>query len=50
LASINIAKVNDDKTIEEVTKIAMRILDNVIELNFYPIKESEITAKKYRSV
>jgi ribonucleoside-diphosphate reductase alpha chain len=25
-------------------------LDNVIDLNFYPIKESEITAKKYRSV
>ena len=28
----------------------MRILDNVIDLNFYPIKESEITSKKYRSV
>jgi ribonucleoside-diphosphate reductase alpha chain len=50
LASINIAKVNDDKTIEAVTPIVMKILDNVIDLNFYPIKESEITAKKYRSV
>jgi ribonucleoside-diphosphate reductase alpha chain len=50
LASINIAKVNDDETIKEVTKIAMKILDNVIDLNFYPIKESELTAKKYRSV
>jgi ribonucleoside-diphosphate reductase alpha chain len=30
--------------------IAMRILDNVIDLNFYPIKEAELTAKKYRSV
>jgi ribonucleoside-diphosphate reductase alpha chain len=28
----------------------MKILDNVIDLNFYPIKESELTAKKYRSV
>lgn len=28
----------------------MRILDNVITLNFFPIKEAEITAKKYRSV
>jgi ribonucleoside-diphosphate reductase alpha chain len=28
----------------------MRILDNVIDLNFYPIKEAEQTAKKYRSV
>ncbi len=50
LASINIAKVNDEETIKKVTKIAMRILDNVIDLNFYPIKESEITAMKYRSV
>jgi ribonucleoside-diphosphate reductase alpha chain len=28
----------------------MRLLDNVIDLNFYPIKESELTSKKYRSV
>lgn len=50
LASINVAKVNTPKDIEEVTPIAMRLLDNVIDLNFYPIKESEITSKKYRSV
>ncbi len=50
LASINIAKVNDDKTIKDVTSITMRILDNVIDLNMYPIKEAELTAKKYRSV
>ena len=28
----------------------MRILDNVVDLNYYPIKESELTSKKYRSV
>ncbi|MDD5769469.1 MAG: ribonucleoside-diphosphate reductase subunit alpha [Candidatus Gracilibacteria bacterium] len=50
LASINIAKVNDDETIEKVIPIVMKILDNVIDLNFYPVKETEITAKKYRSV
>jgi ribonucleoside-diphosphate reductase alpha chain len=50
LASINIAKVNKDKDIHEVTSIAMRILDNVVDLNYYPIKESELTSKKYRSV
>jgi ribonucleoside-diphosphate reductase alpha chain len=33
-----------------VIPVAMRLLDNVIDLNFYPIKEAEITAKKYRSV
>ncbi len=50
LTSINIAKVNDEKTIEKVVPIVMKILDNVIDLNFYPVKETEITAKKYRSV
>lgn len=50
LASINVAKVFTDVEIEKVIPIAMRILDNVIDLNFYPIKEAEITAKKYRSV
>ena len=50
LASINIAKVNTLKDIEDVFPIALRVLDNVITLNFYPIKESENTAKKYRSI
>ncbi len=50
LASINIAKVHTPEEIEKNIPIAMRILDNVITLNFFPIKEAEITAKKYRSV
>lgn len=50
LASINIAKVHTPEEIGKVIPIAMKILDNVITLNFYPIKEAEITAKKYRSV
>jgi len=50
LASINMAKVYTQKDIDEVFPIAMRVLDNVITLNFYPIKEAEHTAKKYRSV
>jgi ribonucleoside-diphosphate reductase alpha chain len=50
LCSINVAKVNEDEKMEKVTAIVMKILDNVIDLNFYPVKETEITAKKYRSV
>lgn len=50
LASINVAKVNTHKEIEKVIPIGMRVLDNVITLNFYPIKEAERTAKRYRSV
>jgi ribonucleoside-diphosphate reductase alpha chain len=50
LASINVARVNTPEEIEAVFPVAMRVLDNVITLNFYPIKESEITSKKYRPV
>lgn len=50
LASINIAKVHTNEEIKKVFPIALRVLDNVITLNFYPIKEAELTAKKYRSV
>lgn len=50
LASINVAKVHTQKDIDDVFPIALRVLDNVITLNFYPIKESEITAQKYRSI
>lgn len=50
LASINISKVNKLEDIKEVMPICSRILDNVITLNFYPIKETQLTALKYRSI
>jgi ribonucleoside-diphosphate reductase alpha chain len=50
LASINVAKVNTKEDMEAVFPTVMRILDNVITLNYYPIKEAEMTAMKYRSV
>jgi len=50
LASINVAKVNQPEMIEKIIPIAMRILDNVITLNYYPIEETRRTAMRYRSV
>jgi ribonucleoside-diphosphate reductase alpha chain len=50
LASINVAKVNTQEEMEYIIPTCMRVLDNVITLNYYPITEAEITAKKYRSV
>ena len=50
LASINVARVNTEEDMKEVIPVAMRILDNVITLNYYPIKEAELTSKKYRAV
>ncbi len=50
LASINIATVHEEEVIAEVVPTAMRVLDNVITLNYYPLKEAERTAMRYRSV
>ena len=50
LASINMAKVHDEKIISEVFPIMLRALDNVIALNYYPIQEAKRTALRYRSV
>ncbi len=50
LASINVAAVNDEETIKTVFPVVMRVLDNVITLNYYPVKEAERTAMRYRSV
>lgn len=40
LASINLSKINKKEDIERVTKVAVRMLDNVIELNL-STKESK---------
>ncbi|MEI8097006.1 MAG: ribonucleoside-diphosphate reductase subunit alpha, partial [Candidatus Moraniibacteriota bacterium] len=50
LASINIATVSDEAVIADVFPVVMRVLDNVITLNYYPVKEAERTALRYRSV
>lgn len=50
LASINVAKVSEEGTMAEVFPVVMRVLDNVITLNYYPIKEAERTAMRYRSI
>lgn len=50
LASINIAKVHSAADIERVIPIALRALDNVISLNFFPIQEAKRTANRYRPI
>lgn len=50
LASINVAKVFTPEDIKKTFPVVMRILDNVITLNYYPVKEAERTAMRYRSV
>ena len=50
LASINLSKINTKEDIERIMPIAIRMLDNVIELNFYPHEKVKNTNLKSRSI
>lgn len=50
LGSINLGKVCEEEDMKRVVPILVRILDNVISMNFYAIKEAEYTNKRYRSI
>ncbi|MBA4543580.1 MULTISPECIES: ribonucleoside-diphosphate reductase subunit alpha [Thermoactinomyces] len=50
LSSINLGRVKTMDDIERVVSVQMRMLDNVIDLNMYPVKQAEVTNKKYRAV
>ena len=50
LGSINLARVNTKEDIERVTMIAIRAMDNAIDLTKYPSEKTERTQKERRSV
>ncbi|WP_172197129.1 ribonucleoside-diphosphate reductase subunit alpha [Campylobacter sp. RM16188] len=50
LASINLSKINSKEDIKRVVPIAVRMLDNVIDLNFYPHKKVKHTNLSSRSI
>ncbi len=50
LASINLSKINTHEDIERVTPIAIRMLDNVIDLNFYPLEKVKRTNLSTRAI
>lgn len=50
LASVNLSKVNTKEDIERTIPIAVRMLDNVIDLNFYPHAKVKHTNLKSRSI
>ncbi len=49
-SSINVAKVNTPKDIHEVFPVLTRLLDNLITLNRFPVKEADRTSQRYRSI
>ena len=50
LASVNLSKINTKEDIERVVPIAIRMLDNVIDLNFYPLKKVKVTNLVTRAI
>lgn len=50
LASINLSKINTKDDLERVIPIAIRMLDNVIDINFYPVSKAKKTNLKTRSI
>jgi ribonucleoside-diphosphate reductase alpha chain len=50
LASVNLSKINTTNDIKRVVPIAVRMLDNVIDLNFYPLRKVKSTNSQTRSI
>lgn len=52
LASLSLGRidVNDEQEVADITRSAVRALDNVIDLNLYPLPYAEITNRAYRPI
>ncbi len=50
LSSLNLGRIRSKEDIARIVPIQMRMLDNVIDLNYYPVKQAQVTNKKYRAV
>lgn len=50
LASVNLSRINTKEDIERVIPTAVRMLDNVIDLNFYPLRKVKATNMKNRAI
>ncbi len=50
LASVNLSKIHTKEDMARVVPIAIRMLDNVIDLNFYPLSKVKKTNEKSRAI
>lgn len=52
LASLVLGNIDleDDKELKDIVTTTVRALDNVIDLNYYPIPYAKVTNRKYRSI
>ncbi|TDY50632.1 ribonucleoside-diphosphate reductase alpha chain [Alicyclobacillus sacchari] len=50
LSSLNLGRCRDRESIRETVRRQIRAMDNVIDLNHYPVAQAAITNRKYRAV
>ncbi|WP_175988525.1 ribonucleoside-diphosphate reductase subunit alpha [Bacillus sp. Marseille-Q1617] len=50
LASLSLAKAVQHKVLSRTIKIAVRLLDNVIDLNNIPVLQAQLTNQRYRGI
>lgn len=50
LSSINLGRAVTDGVLERLIAIQVRMLDNVIDINTFPIQQIKLTNQKYRSI
>jgi len=50
LSSINLGNVHTEEDIKRVVTSAVRMMDNVITLNYYPVEQAKVTNQRYRAV
>ena len=50
LASVNLSRINTKEEIDRIVPTAIRALDNVIDLNFYPMEKVKRTNMRSRSI
>ncbi|GAA0606860.1 ribonucleoside-diphosphate reductase subunit alpha [Virgibacillus siamensis] len=50
LSSINLGRAVPDDVLEKLIPIQVRMLDNVIDINTLPIKQTRLTNRKYRAI
>jgi ribonucleoside-diphosphate reductase alpha chain len=50
LASVNLSKISTTEALDKIVPTAIRCLDNVIDLNFYPVEKVKRTNMRSRSI
>ncbi|MEC2054877.1 ribonucleoside-diphosphate reductase subunit alpha [Peribacillus psychrosaccharolyticus] len=50
LSSVNLPRAVGDDVLERLIPIQVRMLDNVIDVNSLPVKQAEISNKRYRAI